>query len=50
MWKMGKCMCRQKSQEREYWDFFVMFLACWNVIILPVEVAFEPEVKLNINI
>ena len=28
---------------RERWDYFVMLIATWNAVSLPIELAFEPE-------
>eukprot|EP00347_Sterkiella_histriomuscorum_P003990 403362169 len=44
---IGRChrrfLCRERSSMKERWDLFIMILATWNVYLLPVEVAFEPE-------
>lgn len=36
-------MCSQTQPARERWDYFVMLIATWNAMTLPIEMAFEPE-------
>jgi len=36
-------LCTQTQPARERWDYFVMVIATWNAMTLPIELAFEPE-------
>lgn len=36
-------MCSQTQSARERWDYFVMLIATWNALTLPIELAYEPE-------
>ena len=38
-----KCLCTTNQLSRERWDYFVMLIATWNALALPIELAFEPE-------
>lgn len=38
------CLCSQTQPARERWDYFVMVIATWNALVLPIELAFEPEI------
>lgn len=31
-----------KHQNKRYWDLFILFLAFWNSIITPLEMAYNP--------
>ena len=31
------------SSLKEYWDFLIMIAACWNVFVLPIDIAFESQ-------
>ena len=42
--KKRTCLCSQTQPARERWDYFVMLIATWNALALPIELAFEPEV------
>ena len=33
-------MCSQTEPARTYWDYFVMIIATWNSITLPIEMSF----------
>ena len=35
-------MFSQTQPARERWDYFVMLIATWNAMTLPIELAFEP--------
>ena len=35
--------CRQTQPARERWDYFVLLLATFNALALPVELAFQPD-------
>jgi len=41
--KKRSCLCSQTQPARERWDYFVMLIATWNALALPIELAFEPE-------
>ena len=41
--KKRQCLCSQTQPARERWDYFVMLIATWNAMALPIELAFEPE-------
>ena len=41
--KKHSCLCSQTQPSRERWDYFVMLIATWNAMTLPIELAFEPE-------
>ena len=41
--KKSSCLCSQTQPARERWDYFVMLIATWNALALPIELAFEPE-------
>ena len=32
-----------ESKIRERWDYFIMLIATWNALALPVELSLEPE-------
>lgn len=38
------CLFRYNETWRKNWDLFIMGLAIWNCIVIPIEVAFKPEV------
>ena len=38
-----KFLCSSNWAARERWDYFVMFIATWNALALPIELAYEPE-------
>lgn len=40
--KKRTCLCSQTQPARERWDYFVMIIATWNAMALPIELAFEP--------
>ena len=31
----------------EYWDFLIMIAYCWNVFVLPIDIAFETQNKVT---
>ena len=37
------CLLSVNDQRKTYWDLFVMFLAAFNVFIIPLDVGFNPE-------
>ena len=37
-----KFLCSSNWAARERWDYFVMIIATWNALALPIELAFEP--------
>ncbi len=41
---IGKYILRINDKRRVRWDLFVMVLATWNCISIPVDVAFKAEV------
>ena len=36
-------LCSSNQAARERWDYFVMLIATWNALSLPIELAYEPE-------
>ena len=36
-------MFSSTQAARERWDYFVMCIATWNALLLPIELAYEPE-------
>ena len=44
------CMFRYNNKFRMRWDLYVMLLAIWNCLIIPFDVAFEPEKNLLYNV
>lgn len=42
--KKRSCLCSQTQPARERWDYFVMIIATWNALALPIELAFEPKI------
>lgn len=45
-----KLMMRVNDPKRVKWDLFVMALATWNCIWIPLVIAFEPEAAHSIPI
>jgi hypothetical protein len=37
------CMIRVNEPRRLRWDLFVMTLATWNCLWIPLDIAFEPD-------
>lgn len=44
---VGPLMLRPNEPKRERWDYFIMIIATWNCLSLPVELAYEPEILLG---
>lgn len=43
--KNAKFIIRLRSDFRLYWDLWIIFLAIWNAIYIPFDVAFKPPVS-----
>ena len=42
-----KLVVSPQNKYRQWWDYIVMFLAIYNCFLLPIEIAYEPEVLLS---
>lgn len=47
--KTPKYIIRTNSKGRLKWDLFVMLLATWNCMWIPIDIAFEPSVSSTVG-
>lgn len=48
--KPPRCLFRVNDRRKTLWDLVIVILATWNVIFIPIEVAFNPLYFRNIFI
>ena len=42
-----KLVISRHNPWRKKWDYFIMILAIYNCLWLPIEISFEPPVSIN---